>query len=121
MKEGVLDKRRRRSLERYEKEYEKLKKELATTGYIVRGSVTERWMACGKPECACHVDTEARHGPYYQWSWKDAGRTVSCYLDKDRATLCRTWVSNSRRLDRILTRMRSLSLRVARLYEIAQK
>ncbi len=121
MDQSILDKHRRRLLERYERHYEELKSELAATGYIVQGSVTKRWVKCGKPGCDCSVDTEARHGPYYQWSWKEAGRTVSCYLDKDRAKLCRTWITNSRRLDRILRRMRTLSLRVARLYEIAQK
>jgi len=117
----ALDPRRRRLLDRYEKDYEELKTELAQIGYVVLGSVTERRMTCSKPACACHVDPEARHGPYFQWSWKEAGRTVSCYLDDDRARLCRKWIANSRRLDRILKRMRLLSLRVARLYEITQK
>ena len=117
----MVDPRRQRLLERYEREYEQLKEELGGLGYIVLGSVTERRMTCSTPTCACHADSEARHGPYYQWSWKEAGRTVSCYLDRDRAKLCRTWIANSRRLERILRRMRALSLRVARLYEITQK
>lgn len=117
----ALDPKRQQLLERYEKEYGELKAELAEIGYVVLGSVTERRMACGNPICACHADPDARHGPYYQWSWKKAGRTVSRYLDRDRAKLCRTWIANSRKLDRILKRMRALSLRVARLYEIAQK
>lgn len=116
-----LDPRRQRLLEHYEKEYEELKSELAEVGYLVLGSVTERRMTCSTATCACHVNPAARHGPYYQWSWKEAGRTVSCYLDQDRAKLCRKWIANSRRLDRTLKRMRALSLRVARLYEIAQK
>ena len=118
---SALDPRRQRLLERYEKDYGELKAELAEIGYVVLGSVTERRMTCSTSACACHVDPEARHGPYYQWSWKQAGRTVSCYLDRDRAKLCRKWITNSRRLERILKRMRILSLRVARLYEIAQK
>jgi len=117
----ALDPRRQRLLERYEKDYEELKEEIAEVGYVVLGSVAERRMTCGNSACACHVDPKARHGPYYQWSWKEAGRTVSCYLDQDRAKLCRRWIANSRRLERILKRMRTLSLRVARLYKIAQK
>lgn len=117
----VLDERRLRLLASYEKAYREIKAELAEIGYVVQGSVLERRMVCGKSGCACGNDADARHGPYYQWSWKEAGRTVSCYLDRNQARLCREWIANSRRLDRILRRMRVLSLRMAKLYEIAKK
>lgn len=116
-----LSGRRRETLTRYARQYEALKGELAEIGYVVHGSLAERWMLCGRPECACAVDPDARHGPYSQWSWKAGGRTVSCYLNPSQARLCRTWINNNRRLDRLLRRMRALSLRVARLYEIAPK
>ena len=29
-----------------------------------RGSVSERFMKCGRPNCRCHEDPKARHGPY---------------------------------------------------------
>ena len=30
-----------------------------------RGSLSERYVKCSKPGCACADGTEARHGPYY--------------------------------------------------------
>ncbi len=33
-----------------------------------RGAVSERYMKCGKPTCACQTDDAARHGPYYSWT-----------------------------------------------------
>lgn len=108
-------------LGRYEREYEQLKAELRELGYILQGSVTERWMECGQPACRCHAELQARHGPYYQWSWKSRGKTGSVYLDKEQAKLCKRWVGNNRRLERILKKMRALSLRIARHYKIARK
>lgn len=87
----------------------------------MQGSLTTRWMECGKPLCGCHQNPKARHGPYHQWSVKMAGRTVSRYLDKEKADFCRLWIKDNRRLEKILKRMRSLSLRVASVYNIALK
>ena len=104
------------ALQRHEQQYEKLKAEILALGYVLQGSVIERWKECGKAACPCRTDVRARHGPYCQWSWKKRGRTASVHLDKEQAALCRRWVANDRRLARILTRMRALSLRVARLH-----
>jgi len=120
----MIDARRKRrdvALRRYAQQYEKLKAEILGLGYVLQGSVIERWMECGKPACQCHADPRARHGPYYQWSWKTRGRTVSVYLDKEQATLCKHWIQNNRRLERILTRIRALSLRVLRIHDIPRK
>jgi hypothetical protein len=29
---------------------------------LMRGSIVERWRTCGKPNCACASDRDARHG-----------------------------------------------------------
>ncbi len=106
------------ALQRHEQQYQRVKAEILALGYVLQGSVVERWKECGKTACRCHSDVRARHGPYYQWSWKTRGRTVSVHLDKEQAALCKRWVGNNRRLERILTRMRTLSLRVARLHRL---
>lgn len=118
---GAGGKRRDVALRRYAQQYKELKAEFLGLGYVLQGSVIERWMECGKSACQCHANTQARHGPYYQWSWKTRGRTVSVYLDKEQATLCKDWIRNNRRMQRILTRIRALSLRVIRLHDIPRK
>ena len=40
---------------------------------------------CGKSICRCREDPDARHGPYYQWSGKRKGKTVSAYLSDAQA------------------------------------
>jgi len=105
-------------LARLRAQYEQLRNELAQIDYMLHGSVTQRRIPCGKPSCACTTDPDARHGPYFQWSQKKQGKTVSVYLSPAQARLCRQWIANHRHLDRITRKMRALSLRVARLLKI---
>lgn len=115
------DRRHREILRRYEARYDHLKAEILDLGFVLQGSLVERWMKCGQAVCACHRDRQARHGPYHQWSWKNRGRTLSAYLDPQEAARCGQWIGNHRRLERTLSAMRALSLRAARLYEIPLK
>lgn len=108
-------------LVRYQQQYRQLKQQLADLGFVVQGSLSKRWMQCGKQACRCREDPEARHGPYYQWSWKSQGRTASVYLNPEQAELCKRWIANHRELERLTKQMRALSLRMARLYGIGQK
>lgn len=111
---------KQKRLLQFQQQYKQLAQEVAQVGYVLQGSLTKRSMRCGKKNCACQQDPQARHGPYYQWSWKDRGRTASVYLTAEQAELCQQWIDNSRELERRLKRMRDLSLRMARLYDIRQ-
>lgn len=113
--------RQEESLRRQREEYEQVKSEIADLGFVLQGSVVERWMECGKPSCRCHEDPAARHGPYYQWSWKSHGKTHARYLAAEQAVQCREWVQNNRRLETLVKRLRTISLRAARLYDIRRK
>jgi len=115
------DRRHREALLRCEARYDRLKAEILDLGYVLQGSLVERWMECGQAACRCHRDPQARHGPYHQWSWKSRGRTLSVYLDPQQAARCGRWIRNHRRLELTLRGMRALSLRAARLYEIPTK
>ena len=116
-----ITRRQEQTLRRLAQNYEELKTELADVGYVLQGSLSERWMECGKAACRCHAHAQARHGPYYQWSWKTRGRTYSTYLVKEKADLCQQWINNNRRLERIIKRLRALSVRVARVHDIDRK
>ena len=40
------------------------------------GTLSKRMRPCGKPNCRCATDPNALHGPYYEWSRRQSGRTV---------------------------------------------
>ncbi len=116
-----LTRRKEEALRRIQEKYEQIKSELDDIGFVVQGSVTERWKKCGKPACRCYNDPDEWHGPYYQWSWKIDGKTFSVSLTKEQATLCRQWGKNNKKIETIIKRLRKLSLRATRIYDIAKK
>jgi len=113
--------RRTRALQGQHEQYRALAAELATIDYVLQGSITTRWMACGKVACRCTDDPDARHGPYHAWTYKRGGKTVCVYLTAEQATVCGQWIKNNRRLEHIIARLRAISRRVAQLQEIPTK
>src|SRR2546427_11094568 len=57
-----------------------------------RGSVSERYVKCSKPSCACADDPKARHGPYFSLTRRVAGRTQSRFISAGQAELVRRQV-----------------------------
>lgn len=109
------------TLRALQKSYDAIKSELQEIGFVMQGSVTERWKKCGTPSCRCTKEPDYRHGPYYQLSWKNEGKTYSVTLTHEQADLCRQWVRNNRMLENIIKRLRSLSTKMANLYKIQKK
>ena len=91
--------------------YNKLKQALLELDFVRPGSVVKRFMPCGKPSCRCMGKPPRLHGPYYQWSHKLRGKTVTMRLSPEQAKLCQEWAKNHRRLKDIVRRMETLSLK----------
>jgi hypothetical protein len=100
-------------LERWEKEFNALKRSLLDCGYVCPGSVVERYMPCGKPTCHCMTTTSARHGPYYEWSQKIRGKTVTVRLTKEQAARYADFTKNNQKLRKTCDRMRAISMKIA--------
>ena len=108
-------KRNQQLLSRIADQYKQLKKQVQKIGYVMTGSIVRRTKQCGQPGCHCHRGPKYEHGPYYQWTRKVRGKTVTKILPPDQARLYRQWIQNGRRLRRIVTRMHATSTRLARL------
>jgi hypothetical protein len=92
--------------------YEALKRAVADVALIRRGSLVRRFMPCGKPGCRCQVRSPELHGPYYQWTRKVRGKTVTVRVSKDEAKLLEEWIENGRRLDKLVGEMERVSYRL---------
>ena len=62
------------SLGDLERQRERLYAELAASGDFRRGSISENYRRCGKPNCACAQPDHPGHGPRYLWTRTVAGR-----------------------------------------------
>jgi hypothetical protein len=49
--------------------------EIARTGDMRAGSISENYRKCGKSSCRCAQPDDPGHGPYYAYTWKEDGKT----------------------------------------------
>ena len=99
----------------YQARYATLVGELADIGYIAAGSITHRHTRCASPGCRCNADPPQPHGPYYQWTAKVNGKTVTRRLTEHQAARYQEWIDNDRQLRAIITKMRQVAAKTTEL------
>jgi hypothetical protein len=86
---------------------------LATTGFALPGTILERRICCKKPGCRCMADPPQLHGPYYQWTRKINGKTVTRLLSVEQMERYRDWFDNAKRIRELANDLEALSLEIA--------
>lgn len=99
----------------YERRYRELAAQLADIGLVSTGSVTRRYTRCTSPGCKCRADPPQPHGPYWQWTHKIDGKTVTRRLTPAEAKLYREWIDNDRRMRRLIDQMRNVAAKAQTL------
>jgi DNA-binding transcriptional ArsR family regulator len=89
---------------------QRLARQLAEIGFALPGTLTERYMRCGKAHCRCKADPPALHGPYLQWTRKVDGRTVTRLLSADQRDRYGDWFDNDRKLKDLVAQLETLSI-----------
>jgi hypothetical protein len=104
-----------RRLQALDAKRQRLAAQLASTDLISSGSVVQRFMPCGKPNCRCHADPPQLHGPYWQWTTAVGGKTVTRRLSERQAHLYQQWIANRRRLQGLVAEMEKVSRQAAEI------
>jgi hypothetical protein len=104
-------------IKRLRARYHALQDQVRKLDFIAAGSVIERYTVCGTPGCRCHNDPPTRHGPYFQYSRKLDGKTLTRRLTTEQAQRYREWISNRRTLDDLIDQMDQISRQVADLLD----
>ena len=102
-------------LRAYQDRYRQLAERIADIGFIAAGSITHRHTRCGKPTCHCHADPPQLHGPYWQWTAKIDGKTVTRRLTDNQAALYQQWIANDRRLRTLIDQMRQVAAKATEM------
>ena len=87
--------------------------ELASLGLALPGTLIQRHTRCGKPTCHCHADPPTLHGPYWQWTRKTGGKTITRLVPDEQLDNYRQWLDNHRRLRALITELETLTLAIA--------
>jgi len=83
---------------------------LLRSGKVLPGSIQQRHTRCGRPGCACQADPPRPHGPYWQWTRKVAGKTVTRRLSAEQIERYRPWIENDRRIRELLSALEATAI-----------
>lgn len=101
MKERRLAQAKKVSTRELRQRRRQVMRQLADTPEILRGSLLERYLTCGKPGCKCARGE--RHGPVWYLSVTlKAGQTVGMQMPVEQLELVRGWLENYRQLKQSL-------------------
>ncbi|MBZ0106953.1 MAG: hypothetical protein K8H84_15150 [Sulfuricella denitrificans] len=92
-----------------ERRYARLAKRLANLGPVLQGTITQRTIVRPDPQSP---GKEKSYGPYYQWTFKRNGKTVTVNLTATQAKSYQRAIDNHRKLETITEEMRTLSLQI---------
>ena len=99
----VAEIRRRRSL---------LARRLGRRGELMRGSLAELYVRCGRKDCRCAQGE--KHGPYLYVSVFQGRRTKSVYVPRHLEGEVRRWVENARAVQRDTVEITGLNVELLR-------
>jgi len=94
-------------------EIDQCKALLGEIGVVLRGSITEHLVRCGKKGCRCQETPPRLHGPYFDWTRKVRGKTRTVRLTRAQAELCQRWIESGRQLNKIIATWEGVGLEAA--------
>ena len=101
--------RKQESTASMQRRYARLTARLSKLGFVLQGTISERTMVRADPQAP---GKEKTYGPYYQWTFKRTGRTVTVNLTASQAKTYQRAIDNHRKMEKTLEEMRTLSLKI---------
>jgi len=91
------------SAEGLRRRFERLAARLGKTAWVLVGTIRPRWIPArrGAPNKLL--------GPYYQWTFKERGKTVTVNLSASQVQAFRRAIHEQRKVEKLLAQMRLLS------------
>ena len=89
--------------------YARLAARVGRVGLVLQGTITERTII--RPD-GVEPHRHKAYGPYYQWTWKQEGKTVTVNLSASQARVFQRAIDNHRKLTDLLGEMRTLSRQI---------
>ncbi len=97
------------TLTQMERNYQRLAARLAKLQVMVQGTITERTI---ERDIDTSPGEKKIYGPYYQWTFKDKGKTVTVNLAPDQAKKYQRAIDEHRKMEGIVEEMRQLSRKI---------
>lgn len=88
----------------------RLKSKIISKELILNGSLTKQYKQCGKNNCRCRKEKEHWHGPYWIWTRKLKGKTITKTIKKEQVTQIKKAIKEMKELKLIIEKWRAESL-----------
>lgn len=108
MQEKSSSKKEQRVIERIKS----LRMQVLEIDHVCSGTVVRSMIRCGKSNCRCANDPDARHGPYYQWNRMKNGKLVHSTVTENQATILQQAINNYRFVLKLLRRWEEESIKI---------
>ncbi len=92
-----------------------IRRQIVAMDLVAQGTLTKRTKVCGRANCRCAQDPEARHGPYYEWTRREKGRYVHTVISAEQAEELVVAIDNHKRVLALLARWSTETARVLKI------
>ena len=92
----------KRGAEQARKRIEHIRAALPEFDLVCSGTLVRRMIKCGKPNCRCASDKDARHGPYWQWGHMRSGKPTHRHVSEQQALVLSKAIDNYRQIKKLL-------------------
>lgn len=88
-------------LRELEEKRKRVKEQLTGVSDMRQGTVSERYLKCGKAECRCGKEEAYAHGPYFSLTKAVKGKTVTRSIPKPAVELTKAQIAEFREFRRL--------------------
>jgi len=93
----------------------KIKEELVSLGRLRPGSLAKQYNVCTKAQCRCKGTPPKRHGPYYQLSFTQGGKSTTRFVRREHLTRIKEELRNYKRLQKLLDKWIGLEMQLSEI------
>lgn len=98
-----------KSIDEMKRRYARLTTQLGKIGLVLQGTITKRIISRQNPNDRRKLKN---YGPYYQWTRKIRGKTVTVNLTASQAKVYQKAINDQRKMEKITREMRNLSMEI---------
>jgi len=102
-------------IQKLKEEFERIKKEIAGTGFVKKGCLTKCYQSCRNTNCRCNKDSRFKHGPYFLLTSKEKAKTKTFSVPEDMIAEVRGYIDNFKLLSLRFKRMEQISEEIIKI------
>src|SRR5437899_12817180 len=103
------------SAESLEKRIQIIKQQISKLGDLRPSALSKQYNICGNPNCRCKADPPVKHGPYYQISFTQHGKSYSQFVREEDLVEVQQQLENYRQLRQLVDEWITLSAELSSL------